>query len=510
MSKFFNVRKVLFLLLFLSFIFAVYTAYYKIHYWHFSIKPDETTDVWTIGAHISFKASGGQVKIKFAAPKENDSFKILNEDISAKGYSFQKNDQTGEIEFLSAQRNGKQNIYYKLTIYDNEENRGKIRQSAPKEPEKPIYDEEQTEIIEKIFEAAKEKDGNLTQKMILLFNDEPLNNDVESFLPVKTSNKRRAEIIVDLLKLKNINARLVRGVRLVENKKAAPADLMLESYEGDRWRIYDLQSAKEGLPKNFIVFQRGNTSLLDVEGGEKSSIRFSVIKSVTSSFEMAEHRAKLSPENWIFNLSIYNLPLLEQNILKWLMVFPLGILVVVLMRNVVGVPTMGTFTPMLVAMSLVRTGFVSGLICFSIIIFIGLLLRTLLSKLNLLLVPRIASVVIFVILIIQVMTVIGYHFDYKISSSAVFFPIIITAWIIERASITVEEEGIKNASKEIFWTMITAFATYGVIKSDYIRHLTFAFNEFNLVILFIVMLLGTYTGYRLTELKRFYPLTNGK
>jgi hypothetical protein len=36
----------------------------------------------------------------------------------------------------------------------------------------------------------------------------------------------------------------------------------------------------------------------------------------------------------------------------------------------------------------------------------------------------------------------------------------------------------------------------------------FAFNELNLVILFIVMLLGTYTGYRLTELARFAPLIN--
>ena len=34
----------------------------------------------------------------------------------------------------------------------------------------------------------------------------------------------------------------------------------------------------------------------------------------------------------------------------------------------------------------------------------------------------------------------------------------------------------------------------------------YVFNELNLVILFTVMLLGTYTGYRLTELKRFAPI----
>ena len=36
----------------------------------------------------------------------------------------------------------------------------------------------------------------------------------------------------------------------------------------------------------------------------------------------------------------------------------------------------------------------------------------------------------------------------------------------------------------------------------------FAFNALNLVIMFIDLLLGTYTRYRLTELTRFAPLIN--
>ena len=192
------------------------------------------------------------------------------------------------------------------------------------------------------------------------------------------------------------------------------------------------------------------------------------------------------------------------------MIFPLAILVVVIMRNVIGVSTMGTFTPMLVAMALVKTGLVSGLVCFSVMIFLGLLMRAMVARLNLLLVPRISFVVIFVILLIQVLTVVGYRLNYEIISSAIFFPIIITAWIIERASITWEEEGARNTLKEIFNTLITALITYVVISSEYVRHIMFAFNEFNLVILFVVMLLGTYTGYRLTELMRFAPLVNNK
>ena len=80
------------------------------------------------------------------------------------------------------------------------------------------------------------------------------------------------------------------------------------------------------------------------------------------------------------------------------------------------------------------------------------------------------------------------------------------AWIIERASITWEEDGAVNACEEIINSLIAALITYFVINNEIIRHVMYAFNELNLVILFIVMLLGTYTGYRLTELRRFSPI----
>ena len=167
---------------------------------------------------------------------------------------------------------------------------------------------------------------------------------------------------------------------------------------------------------------------------------------------------------------------------------------------------MGTFTPMLLAMSLVKTGLAAGLISFGLIMVIGLSMRALLSKLNLLLVPRIAAVVIFVILIMQTFTILGYRFKLDMISAAAFFPIIIMAWIIERASITWEEDGAVNACEEIINSLLAALITYFVINNEVIRHVMYAFNELNLVILFIVMLLGTYTGYRLTELRRFSPI----
>lgn len=490
--------------LFLSILFAAYNMYYKIKYWGFSFAPRQKTAVWTVEAHVSFEPTGEPVKISIARPSPSTDFKVLDEDVVASKYQIDKTDE--KVVLTSKARRGQQNVYYRVLLYDNVDSRGKTPAESADKIVQPLLDEQSLNVAKQILESAEQQTGDAVQKIILLLNQTPPDQTVKAFMPERANGKETAQAIIDLLALKNIPARMVRGIKLQEEKKTFVPDVMIEAYMDKMWKIYDITTGKKGLPSSFVIFQRGGQSLVDVTGGTNSVIKYSVMKSLSSSFKMSKHRAKVAHQETSFSYSIYNLPLNQQNALKWLMVFPLAILVVVLMRNVVGISTMGTFTPMLIAMSLVETGFVPGLVCFSLIIGIGIIIRTALSKLNLLLVPRISAVVIFVILIIQVMAVIGYQWKLPIASSALFFPIIITAWIIERASITWEEEGVANATKEIFYSVLVAIITYFVIVNEDIRYIMFAFDELNLVILFVVMLLGTYTGYRLTELARFASL----
>lgn len=511
LKKFTSVRFVLSILLLLSVIFAGYSIYYKTKYWGFSLTPKKLTDVWTIEAHVSFNPTGDPIKVSLATPTENNNYKILEQDVIAEGYKTRKiKTDTNRIVLTSPAKERMQDLYYRVMLFDNQNASGKTKAPVPPAPKQPFLDEQMKATAKKILKSAKSMSGNEVQQIINLLNQTTPDANVLAFLPIKKSNKDIAEATKTLLALKKIPSRISRGIKLIENKKSFSADLMLEAYTDGKWKTYNITDASIGLPSNFILFQRGGDSLIDVEGGEDSVIKFSVIKSVSSSINLAGQRAKLAHQKTLFDYSIYNLPIGEQNTLKWLMIFPLGILVIVLMRNVVGIQTMGTFTPMLLSMSLVKTGIMPGLICFGLIIGIGLVLRSILSKLNLLLVPRISSVVIFVILIMQAFTILGYKLHFDIASSAAFFPIIIMAWIIERASITWEEDGPVNAGKEVFNSLIVAIITYFIISSETVRHIMFAFNELNLVILFVVMLLGTYTGYRLTELKRFAPIAARK
>ena len=493
-----TIRFILTLCLLASCIFAGYNIYYKVKYWGFSFAPHERTDIWTIEADVSFTANGEPIKISLAKPQSSNEYKILDEDIVAPGYKT-KIDKDRVI-LSSAAREGEQNVYYRILLFDNEGSKGKMASPAPKTPEKPIYSEQEQAIAKEILALANKQEGDTAQQLIRLFNKVPPEPTVTAFIPMKKSSKAIAENISKLLAYKGIPSRLARGIKLEEEKTAFAPDLMLEAYIDNRWKLYDLTTGKIGLPKDFIIIQRGGTSLLDVAGGEDSSIKFSVLKSVTNTFNLAGKRAKLSNEQQAYDHSIYNLPVNQQSAIKWLMVFPLAILVIAVVRNFVGLKTMGTFTPMLIAMALVKTGLWEGLLCFTIIMGLGLLIRALL------LVPRISAVVVCVILIIQYMTEISYRFDSDIGSSATFFPIIIMAWVIERSSITWEEEGAFNACREIIYSLIAALATYAIICNETIRYIMFAFNELNIVLLFLIMMLGTYTGYRLTELKRFRPL----
>lgn len=507
-KKFRSVRFVLSLLLGLAVIYTAFTAYYKVTYWGFSFSPKQNANVWAIEAHVSFVADGSPIEVGLAIPSKNKGFKILEENIIANGYQTHK--YADRIVFKARNMIGEQDLYYKIMVFDNVNGKDKLKDDAPKAPKLPKWDENTLAQAQQILQLVEQAQGDDSiEKLIVMFNEEPMSPALKSYLPVQYSSKQKLEIMQQLLSLKGVATRISRGLKLEEGQKILP-DLMLEAYVDGAWRIYDPDTGVRGLPDNFLLFQRGGKSLLDVVGGEDSSVRFSLQKSITSTMNLASRRAKLLRKSGWYNLSIYNLPLSAQNSLKWLAVFPIAILLVVLLRNVVGVRTMGTFTPMLIAMSFVQTGFWAGLVCFSLIVGLGLSIRFVMSKLNLLLVPRISAVVIFVILIITGMTFLGYNLNIKIAQASVYFPIIITAWVIERASIIWEEDGAKNAWHELANSLLVGVIVYFVISNDYVRHLMFVFNEINLVILFVVMLLGTYTGYRLTELKRFAPLVKGK
>jgi hypothetical protein len=57
-----------------------------------------------------------------------------------------------------------------------------------------------------------------------------------------------------------------------------------------------------------------------------------------------------------------------------------------------------------------------------------------------------------------------------------------------------------------FGSLATACLAYAVMSQEHLKHLFFVFPELLLVLFALTLLIGRYSGYRLTELFRFKSL----
>jgi hypothetical protein len=213
-----------------------------------------------------------------------------------------------------------------------------------------------------------------------------------------------------------------------------------------------------------------------------------------------------SNKNGFSVLGFHQLPIEEQGMFRMLLLLPLGALIVAFMRIVIGIRTSGTFMPVLIAIAFVQTTLVPGLVAFLSVIAIGLLLRGYLSSLNLLLVSRISALIILVIFITAGLSIIGYQMGFNTGMTVTFFPMVILAWTIERMSILWEEEGAREVFTQGTGSLVVAIFAYLAMDAPMARHLTFNFPELHLVVLGLILLMGQYTGYKLSELRRFNPM----
>ena len=199
----------------------------------------------------------------------------------------------------------------------------------------------------------------------------------------------------------------------------------------------------------------------------------------------------------------------DQNVFKILSLVPLGTLLLCVARNVVGLPTSGTFMPLLIALAFQETSLPSGLALFVGIVAAGLLVRAYLSTLNLLLVPRISAVVVVVIVLMGLLVIGSERLGIEQGMTITFFPFVVIAWTIERLSTVWEEQGHAEALRQCVGSLAIAVVAYLVWQVRAVQQLLFTFSELNLIVLALILAVGSYTGYRLSELARFQPLAEG-
>ena len=94
--------------------------------------------------------------------------------------------------------------------------------------------------------------------------------------------------------------------------------------------------------RGIFVWHRGGGPLLDVTGGENSRVVFTVAKDRIPLASLTDLQ-----DSPLLVSTILGFRSSERAVFRYIVLIPLGAFVVVLMRNIIGVPTLGTFMPVL-------------------------------------------------------------------------------------------------------------------------------------------------------------------
>lgn len=481
---------------------------YKVRVLGFPINPQEETQVWNIEAAVRFEPGPAAVKATLRIPGLTPGFAILDENFISRGFGLTTRSAPAgrEAQWTLREARGPQTLYYRALVYRDESRFAE--DTTPPFPAQPVLDEPSRAAMEGLIAEVRRQSADVssfTTELLRHINQGENDPYVSLFLGRSSTRAERARLATVILAGAQIPARIAHGISLRSEASQVHSEELLEVHDGVQWLYFNPQTLQQGLPRDFLIWWRGDERIADIEGGTLLEVTLAVQQNLLDTMLVTERRAEKRGSHSM-DFSFFALPIATQAVYSVLIMIPVGALVIMLLRNFIGVKTFGTFMPVLVALAFRETRLVWGIVLFAVIVSLGLLIRFYLEKLRLLLVPRLTCVLTVVVLLMAGISVFSQKLGLQPGLSIALFPMVILAMTIERMSIVWEERGASEALQEGLGSMVVAAIAYMVMGLAWLEHLMFVFPELLLLVIAATLLAGRYTGYRLLELRRFKAL----
>lgn len=314
----------------------------------------------------------------------------------------------------------------------------------------------------------------------------------------------KSRLMVALLRGKEIPARLAGGLIMGNNISKKTTHQWVEVYLNGNWIPFcPLNGYFAEKPSKYLKFYTGDQNF------------FKHTKDIAFQYNFTSH-SEIVPVDRNYNTSFsFDMISIWQkfrdagitlNMLSTVLVIPLGALVTIVFRNVIGISSFGTFLPALIAYSFLSTGFWWGLGIFSIIIGVGSIINFVLDKFKLLQTPKLTIIMVSVALMLIAIAYTGMVRGNSHMAYSLFFPLAILSLTIERFFSIAQERGIKQSLIVYLWTNVIVAFSYIVMKSVFIQVMVIILPELYLLVVAASLYLGHWTGLRLSELFRFRAL----
>lgn len=505
---------------------------YKSQVLKLSLIPQMVDHVWNF--HLTVKPKGEQTSFSFPIPRSGPGMKVTDERIRSKDLEvFIDSSSDSSVATWSSKEPIKRRvsysgridlkpILYKTIERDNTENYPKGLQRYLKVPQLLPEDEESIKHLESAILEGTEDKTSLVRKLYYYVEEEIQRNTSiktihETLNTGKGSPLIKAKLFNIMARRNGVPSRVVVLVRMPELKKVDKDKKLRftfanEVFLNNKWIPIDTNRGHFGeRPDSFMVIHRNYEEIEKVISKKNATYIIHAERARINRYNKAEFKKEVVKSDSIFaKFSLYRLPLPLQSMFTLILLIPVGTLVLSLARNIIGIPTFGIFTPILLTLFFKETSFNFGLLFFFFVVLIGIGERYILDKFYLLAVPRLS-----ILLTLVIMLMIAYAFfsnDLTIISQQhlAFFPIVIVTTNIERLSIMIAEEGVVNTLKTLLGTLIIAVLGYFLYSITALEMFMFTNPELLFTIIGLLILIGKYKGYRLSEFLRFRDLVRQK
>ncbi len=329
-------------------------------------------------------------------------------------------------------------------------------------------------------------------------------SDVKMWSKV-TARVGRATALQGLFRAADLPAQVTHGLILAESVTRETVR-MVEAWTGTHWAYIEPDTGtvyEKSL--SFLPLTTGDISPVRVSRGSVPEVRWDLRQQVVSQWSVYFDRIR-QPDKLLNRWSLFSLPPEFQATFRILLLVPIGALMVCILRNIIGFPTFGIFMPVLMALAFRSTGLDYGLAIFTGVILVGYVMRSVLDKLHLLLVPRLSVILTAVIGCFTFLAVLGNKLGVRELMAVGLLPFVILTMMIERFFVIVEEAGIQEGLRNAAGSAAVAAITHAIIHIQTLQLTFFVYPELLLALAALQILLGRYTGYRVSELVRFRAL----
>ena len=190
--------------------------------------------------------------------------------------------------------------------------------------------------------------------------------------------------------------------------------------------------------------------------------------------------------------------------IKLILFLPIIATVIAFLRQVVGVKAFGIYTPLIITFAFLATnGLKYGIVIFLSVIIIGMAMRFILKPFRLLYLPRVAIMLTVVAILTLGVLAFGGNMHRTGLASVSIFPILIMITLVEKFVAVQIEKGNKTAMILAIETLFISLLGYFIASWSVLARFIIVYPWAILITIPINIVIGRWTGLRLSEYWRF-------